>query len=747
MDIIAIGFKHKWKVILFTLAGLGAAAAFYFTNPPMYESEAKLLVRYVVETSAVDSLGGPNGGAPKGPSDSILNSEVEIFNSWDLFEQVADQIGPNRLCPELKDPTTIDGARTIASGLAVSTLPSTNVILVSFKSPSAELAPQVLQALLEAYFSKHLDIHRSKAAFDLVSQQTDIIRGELEKTQEDIKKKKAEANIISVQDTSNNLNVELAETEREIDSQRTTLAEQVALVSALDRAAGGGGDGQARPAASAAAPAAKGKPAAGAIPVASGSGTVGGPVVVTDGRAGPDEVEKYEACVDEILSLQKQQFELLSIYNDQSTPVQLNKARIADLQTERRQLEKEHPDLTEAATAAAPASGHGYDLTAEKARLLSMEAGMKALEGRLTDIQQRARDFAKVAPDIQQLEQTEQLEQANYTTSQSKLQNATVDEALDPSKIPNISTVQKPSPSMVVAGKRQKVLLGLAFGGFGVGLGLALLIELVLDQTIKRPVELEHRLGVPISLSIPYISEKENRKLPALGNGENEEETAVVKNGHAKVAPWEVTHFVRQYAETIRDRLGLYFETNNMTHRPKLLAITGSTGGSGTSTLAAGIASALSETGEGKVLLVDMNQGRTEAHPFFKGRPACSLTTAISNDGELTSAGDNLYLATTTSNGKGAGSFGLKRLRELIPNIKESDFDYVLFDMPPLSQTSPTAAMASYMDRVIFVVEAEKGQREVVKRDYDELVSRKKDVLVIMNKVHSYGPKWIDRGA
>jgi Mrp family chromosome partitioning ATPase len=301
---------------------------------------------------------------------------------------------------------------------------------------------------------------------------------------------------------------------------------------------------------------------------------------------------------------------------------------------------------------------------------------------------------------------------------------------------------------MRVAGKRQKTALALAGGGFGVGFALALFIELVLDQTVRRPVELEQRLGIPLWLSIPFNANSRNKRLPAPGaSGGGGSTSIIVPNGNAEVAPWEVTHFVRPYAETIRDRLGLYFETNNMTHRPKLLAITGSGGGAGTSTLAAGIASALSETGEGKVLLVDMNPGRTEAHPFFQGRPACSLTAALSNEGKLTSAADNLYLATTSQNGAGTGSFGLKRLRELIPNIKESDFDYVLFDMPPLGQTSPTASMAAYMDNVIFVVESENAQRETVKRDYAQLVGRKPDVLVVLNKTHTYAPKWIDKGS
>ena len=760
MDAVTIVFKHKWKILICTVAGLATAAGFYYTNAPLYESDAKLLVKYVVERSLVDSAGSSGGNDANRPSDTVLNSEVEIFNSWDLFEQVAAAIGANRICPQVKDATNDVAARAIAKGLTVTVVPDTTIIVVAFKSPDPALAPDVLQALLDAYFQRHLDIHRSRQVFEMVSQQTDLVRGELANTEEDIKKKKAEANIISVQDTSANLNAELAETQRSLDTERIAVAEQAALVSELEKASGSDEpqvEVNGRPSS---APPAPGKaaatPASGAAPAGTGTAASATGAAATMGaaavtlRATLEEVEKYQGCIDEIATLEKRQFELLATYNPDSTPVSLNKARVAELQKERHDMEKEHPDLIEKAPMAGTASNRGgYDLITERARLVSLQAGTKALEDRLQNVQSKMSDFAKAAPEIEELERTEALEQANYATALSKLQNATVDEALDPSKIPNISYAQKPSPPMKVAGKRQNMVMGLAGGGLALGLGLAFLIERVLDQTIKRPQELEQRLGVPVVLSIPYVP-PEKPRLPGGAAGAIETGDAnggAVANGHATVAPWEVTHFVRQYAETIRDRLGLYFETNNMTHRPKLLAITGSIGGSGTSTLAAGIASALSETGEGKVLLVDMNQGRTEAHPFFQGRPASPLTMAITNTGEMTSAGNNLYLATTTANGNGGGPFGLKRLREMIPNIKESDFDYVLFDMPPLSQTSPTSAMAAYMDRIIYVVEAEKGQREVVKRDYEQLLARKPDVLVVMNKVRSYAPKWIDKGA
>ena len=61
----------------------------------------------------------------------------------------------------------------------------------------------------------------------------------------------------------------------------------------------------------------------------------------------------------------------------------------------------------------------------------------------------------------------------------------------------------------------------------------------------------------------------------------------------------------------------LFFELGSLNHKPKLLGITACSAGAGTSTIAAGLAASLSETGDGKVLLVDMGTDHAAAHPFF----------------------------------------------------------------------------------------------------------------------------------
>jgi polysaccharide biosynthesis transport protein len=227
-----------------------------------------------------------------------------------------------------------------------------------------------------------------------------------------------------------------------------------------------------------------------------------------------------------------------------------------------------------------------------------------------------------------------------------------------------------------------------------VGVAIALLIELVLDQTVKRPMELETRLRIPLLLSIPNFALAGGGQL-RLHDTSRDETEAFSEEGQLDLDSAEETGaLLRPFCDAIRDRLGLFFELNRMSHKPKLVAVTGLSRNAGASTLATGLAASLSESNEGKVLLVD--------------KPVAP-----------------------------------KRFYDMLQEFKESDFNYVVFDMPSLGNTSATLPLASFMDKVLLVVEAEKSNREAVKRAYSQLAA-KSDVSVIFNKSRSYGPKWLE---
>src|SRR6266446_4627098 len=658
-DILFALFKRKWTIIFCALLGIIAAATFYFLFPPVYESQAKLLVRYVLERSAVDPIDGTKPTfQSSNDSDRVIGAEIEILTSWDLAMQVAQAIGPKRLLAPTPVPDAVkriaeavglkrllppsggsasetEAAGSIISGLKVLSSKGSNIIFVSYKNRSPEMATLVLQELLSRYFVKHLEVHRSAGAFDFVSQQTDQVRTRLNQTEDALKSMRDKTGIVSLKEGAAALTAEAAKTQEALNAAEAELAEGKAVV-------------------------------------------------------------------------------------NQTSENKAKKWGIKGQPSEK-------------------SSSSG------KARVAGIEAKLETLKTRLRDTQQKMKQLSELRPQMEDLERKREMDEANYKYFAASLEKARVDEALDPSKMPNISAVQRPSPPMLETKMRNKIALGLAGGGLALGIALSLLRGLALNRTVGRPLQLETQLHIPLMLSIPYSNGRNGHLvLPPNGSPANPGALAT-KRHHSKLAPWEPGHFMRRYCDAIRDRLGLYFELNNLTHKPKLVGVASFSEAAGASTLAAGLAASLSETDEGKVLLVDVNLGPEEVHPFFKGKPAYSLTAALKPQTEIVSASDNLYLATVGSSSPGGlAQIGLKRFFDMMPNMKASDFDYIIFDMPPLDQTSPTWGMAAFLDKFLLVVEAEKNNREMIKRGYGKLVAERDNVSVVVNKARSYVPKWLD---
>src|SRR5207248_6606976 len=137
-NILLALFKRKRTILFCTIAGLVAAAGVYFLWPRAYESDAVLLVRYVIDRSAVDPedpRGGGVGSAATKTNDTFINAEVAILKSWDLAVQVAEALGPKRVLPDAKgNPTVNDAATAVFSHLNVApaSTKNSNVILVSY---------------------------------------------------------------------------------------------------------------------------------------------------------------------------------------------------------------------------------------------------------------------------------------------------------------------------------------------------------------------------------------------------------------------------------------------------------------------------------------------------------------------------------------------------------------------------------------------------------------------------------------
>src|SRR5438132_4379391 len=479
-------FKRKRTIIGFALFGFIAAAAVYFFFPTVYESDARLLVRYVLERSGVDPIDAMSGQSGRGgtgiTNDGVIAAEVSILTSWDLSVQVAEALGPNRVLPGTKAPTVVGAAAAINSGLATTTAKGSNIIGVSYQDRKPEVATAVLNELVSRYFTKHLEVHRSAGAFDFVSQQSDQIRARLNQTEDALKALKAKAGVMSLQDSMSSLSTQSERLEDQLRAAEGDLAEQQARVKQIEQ---GGGPVDLNETDTT-----KDK----------AKDTTKDNVAPPTQPASTKDIGDYQALATNLTKLRETQLEMSAKYTPENVLVKMNQAHINDLENQKRDFEKKFPEL---AITGARGSGQ-LDLRVERARLAGMKSKLDDLRRQKIELQDRIKQLADVGPQIASLERNKELEEQNYKYYSGTLQKARVDEALDPSKMPNISAIQRPSPPGKVTKTRNKIALGFAGGGLALGIGLALLFEMVLNHNYKRRSEVELQLRSPVMLSIPY---------------------------------------------------------------------------------------------------------------------------------------------------------------------------------------------------------------------------------------------------
>ncbi len=210
------------------------------------------------------------------------------------------------------------------------------------------------------------------------------------------------------------------------------------------------------------------------------------------------------------------------------------------------------------------------------------------------------------------------------------------------------------------------------------------------------------------------------------------------------LARWEADDPLRRYCQGLRDQVIVDFEVRNVGHKPKLIAVTSCGPGAGVSSIARGLARALSETGSGNVLLVDANGEQTRAVAFHRGKPgqAPEVEMPSQPSGGPEAAGPTQTAAHRPDEpATRLPAVAGQSVVGLMPRLRASDYDYVVFDMPPVSHTSVTVRMAGLMDSVLLVLESEKTHFEAVERASALLARSKANVSTVLNKVRSYIPR------
>jgi uncharacterized protein involved in exopolysaccharide biosynthesis/Mrp family chromosome partitioning ATPase len=722
-DIYFALFRQKWLILMFTLAGIAAAVVYYFTQPPPFQSDAELMVRYIVDTRTANGPAPANNTQTTTPSemaDSIVNAEMYILASFDLAQMVVSNIGPERILAAYGGGNSlISSAIQVRNHLLVEAPPRSTIIHLTFTHPDPSLVQPVLREVVADYLIKSLQVHQAGGtSYDFLSEQTSLLKEQIIQTEDEIRAAKTNAGIISVEQSDKTFSEQVAKIEEDLFQSRAQLAGYQALLHSDT------------------------------------NDTIAALINMP-----ADKMDEYQRICDRLDYLSRKQNELVTEhgYKDSNTWVKEGREQIEALKKE---LTDKYPGLAALTTTSMGSVSQPSPLAPGGiGGLIPLLTKIQILEQQKKQIWTQAADEDQAKSKILDLQRKKQIEDANYQYFATTLEQAQLDEAIGPGRVSNIAEFEPPTPPYKDLVKFNKMVLRLLGGGVLTGLALALLLELLIDQRVKRPAEIEAKLHLRLFLVIPDFAGnwkktlERKRPLPLLesslesSGGEGGEpggdppESPSGPPVHEPRVATGADPLLFPYYDTLRDRLISYFEGLDLTRKPKLVAVTSTEKGAGVSSIAAGLADSLSETGDGRVLLVKMNLEPDAGQTYFNGKPACELEDALvaeKRDDALVQ--ENLYVVEEISRGDKRPRVLPKRFAMLMPKFKASDYDYIIFDMPPVSQTSVTARLAGLVDMTLLVVEAEKSNREVVRQAGLLLTQSKATVGAVLNKTKKYVP-------
>ena len=753
-DIFYALFKHKVKIFLFSVLGIFAAALVYKFYPDEFSSQARLFIRFVEQAETKISAGDNDNIRTLEQGDSIINSELQIITSMDLAAQIAETLGPQNI---LDDPNLVHeadrAAELIRSGITVSVPRNSSIITVSFSHANKSLVQPVLKELIDVYLAKHLET-RSSGSFDsFVNQQAEQYRARLARTDEELQNALRRAGVISFTGAQKDQDQKASRIKDALLSSNAELASRKATLSELQRLSSQRVEGN--------------------------SPQETEENFQLEEAIDPGVLQSYGSLQARLDVIKRREQDMLLQYTDENILVVAVRSQINALELEIEELEQTHPILTDSNSPFVPGErAKPIDFNSTIIQTYALEAKIAMLNSQYEQIVAETEQLRSVQTEIEELNRRKAIEEQNYRYFSESREKAKIDEAFGAGRINNIGVVQRPTPAIEGSKvEKQKFALGTLAGGIAIGIAWAVLLELFLDQSIKRPIDVKRSLNIPLFLSIPNTNSKVYRKLlkktgkqnvldrekrskakPSKDRYKPKSPTLVAaakadpaRFGAGAVAnvedcsiasPWDPDHALHAYYEALRDRLIGFFEGRGMTHKPKLIGLTGIGDTPGTTTVAAGLAGTLSRTGEGNVLLVDMTLGSESAQQFYQGKNVTDLDQLLEGGPVANKENEGkLVVAAEGTNGFKLPKILPHRFNELVPKLKTSEFDYIIFDMPAVSPISVTPRLASFMDAVFLVIESEKANKDVVARATELLLKTNENIGAILNKTKSYVPQ------
>lgn len=518
-DILYILFRHKWKIV-FTFLLLSCLTVYSIGSMgQLFEAEARVFIRGDRVPLAMDPTGEGNTFLKASRDGGSVRSEMGLILSPVLAEMVVDKLGAEKVLgasPGALDKprpswaaklgargwpqqtlnaiengyhTTLSrlhlsepkltprqqAIRAISGGLDVApTASESSVLKVTYRAGSPETAKMVLDALVGAYRTMNIQIHKTQVSPEFFQTKIETLQTQLHEKESKLDSERKRLNVASLEGQK----ASLINQETALDMLLKDNAMQVqglkAKITQYDQLQG------------------KRQKA-----TKSGKGT---PVPARTNPA-------LDQLRTRLLELQLQEADLSSRFTDKNPSLVDVRNKITQVKALMSGQSTSSKDL-EFITEADPM---GQDLEKEKMMAQVELESQNAREATLlTQIDQTRKNLNVLLANEQGLKQLERevdnLDNA-YKQYLKGWQTAEISSALDKENISNV-TIAQPATLPMEPVKSQRKLLALL--GFGIflslmgGLGWAFGLEYC-DHSLKTNEDVERKLGLPVLVALPYI--------------------------------------------------------------------------------------------------------------------------------------------------------------------------------------------------------------------------------------------------
>jgi polysaccharide biosynthesis transport protein len=673
--------QRRWLPVL-VLCGLttvlgGVAAR---SQKPMYMAEAQLLFEPAQASSLVGLEDGSRELKALSSRDNPLDTQIQVFRSIPIAEQVIEKLQMKDSSGKLLEP------EALLANLVVAGVPGTDVLQIAYRSSDRELAPKVVNTVMDAYIQNDIQINRAAAvaAQDFITAQLPVSETEVSVAESALRQFKEANSIVDLEVESSNTVEVLSGLNNSLTDLKANLADNAAQVTEMQGKLGMSSEE--------------------AYAVGLASESPGVQEVLKQLQEVQSKLAialtRYEESHPEVVNIRSQEVALITLL-EQRVGIALGDAQsdlpVDDLQSG--ELEQE--------------------LILNFLKLEAEQSGLQQRVGELSSAQVAQQARAQSLPGLEK-QHRELLRKLNaaQTTYESLLESRQQAQVLENQKVGNARVV---SPARLPrSSEATPVLLYLLAGGFiGALLGvmLAFLLDFV-DRSVKTVREGQRLYGYPLLGVIPAW-----KKLPPFGAKELAAPSILVREP-------QTVPLIESY-----QALQANLKFSCLDKPLKTLAVTSAIAGEGKSEVAANLALTLAHLGH-LVLVIDADMRSPTQHHIWEIPGRQGLSNFVVGQAALKDVivpkEPNLHILPVGVIPPNPLAILESKQMSALLHASEKIYDYIIIDTPSLIGLADTLTLGRITDGLLLVMQPRMANLDSIRATKSMLVQSQQKVLGIV---------------